>query len=182
METADAILKQAEVATTWVDCSRGSRAATRAACTAPLSEGEVAIRITAAPRDTATTSGQRSLGYSYVEPELGGTLATVFSDRVAWLAESSAVPRSTVLGRAVAHEVGHLLIGTNEHSESGLMRAVWTAGELARNENVDWMFTIADRDRLHRSRVGQDQLRLAERGTQTTPPAAGLQEPRSPES
>ena len=31
----------------------------------------------------------------------------------------------TILGRVTAHEIGHLLIGTNSHAPSGLMRASW---------------------------------------------------------
>jgi len=174
--TADAVLRQADVTATWVDCSKGSRLAARAACTTPLASGELAVRITPAPRDNAPAA-HRALGYSHVEAQVGGTLATVFSDRVAWLAASSGVRPSTLLGRAMAHEVGHLLIGTNEHSDEGLMRAVWTAAELSRNDRADWAFTAADRDRLQRSRIGDDQLRLAQRSTPpapTTPTSDGM--------
>jgi hypothetical protein len=161
METADTILRQADVTPTWVDCSMGSKSSTRDACTSPLGPSELAIRITAGPRQDAPATS-RPLGYSYVEPETGGTLATVFTDRVAWLAHASGARPSTLLGRAVAHEVGHLLIGTNEHSETGLMRAIWTAGELVRDERTDWMFTMADRERLHGSRIGREPWQLAE--------------------
>ena len=164
IETADAILRQADVAPTWVDCSRGSRHAARSVCTSPLSHDEVAIRITPGPKEEATTN-TRSLGYSFVEPTVGGTLATVFTDRVNWLARVSRAQRTTLLGRAVAHEVGHLLIGTNEHAATGLMRAVWTADELVRDERTDWMFTISDRERLRASRIGRDQWQLAQGGT-----------------
>ena len=161
MLAADSILREADVTATWVDCSKGSRLASHAACTDPLGSGELAIRITAGPREEAPTS-QRALGYSLVEPDVGGTLATVFSDRVAWLAASSAARYTALLGRAVAHEIGHLVIGTNEHSNAGLMRAVWTSAELVRDAHNDWLFTTDDRSRLHRSRVGQDQWRVAE--------------------
>jgi hypothetical protein len=97
-----------------------------------------------------------------VEPEIGGTLATVFTDRIAWLAALSRAKYTDLLGRAVAHEIGHLLIGTNEHSASGLMRAIWTAAELTRNDRDDWLFTTDDRARLHRSRMAPDQIRIAE--------------------
>jgi hypothetical protein len=36
-----------------------------------------------------------------------------------------------VLGRAVAHEIGHFLLRTDTHAESGLMRATIEAGEFA---------------------------------------------------
>jgi hypothetical protein len=30
-----------------------------------------------------------------------------------------------ILGHAIAHEIGHVLLGSSEHSSSGLMRAQW---------------------------------------------------------
>ena len=161
IQAADSILRQADISATWVDCSRDSALASQAPCTDPLRSGELAIRITAGPPETAPRE-QRALGYSLVEPEVGGTLATVFSDRVAWLASSSGVEHTALMGRAVAHEIGHLLIGTNEHSPSGLMRALWTSAELERDERTDWLFTTDDHARLRRSRLGREQMRLAE--------------------
>ena len=176
MQTADAILRQADVTATWVDCSNGARQASHAICTDPLGRGELAVRLTRAPEEKPkekkakqSPTVQRSLGYSMVEPAIGGTLATVFTDRVAWLASSAHSTYAALLGRAVAHEIGHLLIGTSEHSQSGLMRAVWTAAELARNERDDWLFTTDDRARLHRSRIGPGQIRMAESGADGDP-------------
>jgi hypothetical protein len=170
MQTADAILRQADVIATWVDCSNGARQASHTICTHPLGRGELAVRVTPAPAEKdpkgkqtkPSSTLQRSLGYSMVEPEIGGTLATVFTDRIAWLAALSRAKYTDLLGRAVAHEIGHLLIGTNEHSASGLMRAIWTAAELTRNDRDDWLFTTDDRARLHRSRMAPDQIRIAE--------------------
>jgi hypothetical protein len=35
-----------------------------------------------------------------------------------------------VLAHVMAHEVGHLLLGTNAHSPTGIMRPSWQAREL----------------------------------------------------
>jgi hypothetical protein len=35
-----------------------------------------------------------------------------------------------LLGHGIAHEIGHLLLGTQRHSSSGLMQAHWDAREL----------------------------------------------------
>ena len=132
-------------------CRWRIRRAVSVACTDPLGSGELAIRITEGPREEAPKA-QRTLGYSLIEPQVGGTLATVFSDRVAWLAASSDARYAA-------------LLGTSEHSPAGLMRAVWTSAELVRDEHHDWLFTIDDRSRLQRSRIGQEQWHLAESGT-----------------
>ena len=48
---------------------------------------------------------------------------------------------SVVLGRAIAHELGHLLIGTPRHSSRGLMRALWSQEELRGDRAGDWRFS-----------------------------------------
>jgi hypothetical protein len=169
VRTADAILRQADVGATWVDCSKGSSAVTSPGCTAPLTQNELVLRITKGPR-LDVSAVERALGYSLVEPEAGGgTLGTVFSDRVSWLSGVSHSSRPVLLGRAIAHEIGHLLIGTNEHATAGLMRAVWTADDLRKNRPEDWVFTVDDRTRLHNSRLGADAAIRMAAGTPDAP-------------
>ena len=162
LRTAAAILRQADVAATWLDCSPSSPSPS--ACRSPLARGELVLRIT--PSAAAQTPGRAALGYSLLTPDsAGGTLATVFSDRVSWLATAAGANRTTLLGRAAAHEIGHLLLGTNEHSAAGLMRAEWTASELSRNRGQDWQFSNRDRTRLRNSRApGGDDTQLADVG------------------
>jgi hypothetical protein len=146
-----------------------------AACSAPLASGELAIRITAAPADPSA-GNLRSLGYSLVEPENGsGTLGTVFSDRVAWLAGTARSQPQTLMGRAMAHEIGHLLMGTNQHSKKGLMRAVWSTADLKRNRRQDWLFSAPDAARLRKSRLVDDGNRIAQGGGSPDPEADNLQ-------
>lgn len=37
---------------------------------------------------------------------------------------------SQILGHAIAHEMGHLLLGPGPHARLGIMRGVWTAEDL----------------------------------------------------
>jgi len=60
---------------------------------------------------------------------------------VDWLARRAQYPRASLLGRAIAHEIGHLLLRSNAHTESGLMREVWTAEQVVRNRREDWTFS-----------------------------------------
>jgi hypothetical protein len=87
-------------------------------------------------------SGDDTLGYSYVDKVAHtGVLSTVLVDRVGRLASSTASDPATLLGRAMAHEVGHLLLGTAVHSADGLMRAHWSADEVRLNTWRDWSFS-----------------------------------------
>ncbi len=51
--------------------------------------------------------------------------AYVFVDKVKEFAVSQATPTAILLGHVLAHELGHLLLGTNSHSQSGIMRSYW---------------------------------------------------------
>ena len=57
------------------------------------------------------------------------------------MASHASTDFSAVLGRAIAHEVGHVLIGSSSHARSGLMRALWSQKELRENNPADWLFS-----------------------------------------
>ena len=92
-----------------------------------------------------------------------GSLATIYLDRVQELAALAAVDESELLGRAIAHEIGHMLIGRPDHSRTGLMRAVWVSGELRRGVPTDWLFSGGEAAELRRQ--------LASRMRAAEPPA-----------
>jgi hypothetical protein len=54
-----------------------------------------------------------------------------------------------VLGRAIAHEVGHALLGT-EHAESGLMQAAFNPSIIAESPSDRFQLTVAESARLRR--------------------------------
>jgi len=92
---------------------------------------------------------RQALGYSVIDvARRTGALATIYMDRVEQTARGAGADVTTLLGRAIAHEVGHLLLRSNEHSERGLMRAVWTEREMARNTPKDWVFDAPERRQL----------------------------------
>ena len=65
------------------------------------------------------------LGFALPCPESErGCLANVFYFRVQELGGGKTFP-SDILSRGMAHEIGHLLLGLNAHSRSGIMRAKW---------------------------------------------------------
>jgi hypothetical protein len=109
-------------------------------CHAPFGPRELALRIV---RSVAMDSRRPDLplGNALIDTEVGaGVLATVYIDRVDWVAERTGVPRDTLLGRAIAHELGHLLMATSIHYTRGLMREMWTPSEIRRRQERDWVF------------------------------------------
>jgi hypothetical protein len=104
----------------------------------PPKPHEIDIRIVNA---TALTP-PGALGSAAVDVvQRAGTLGTVYADRVAALAAATGADAGELLGRAVAHEIGHLVLGTVDHAPFGLMRATWTAAELRRSVPIDWRFS-----------------------------------------
>ena len=116
-----------------------------AACAEPLREGtEFVLRLMASP---ARSSGARhvALGSSLVDRgAASGALITADPDLVASIAQSANADFATLLGRSLAHEVGHLLLGQTRHSRSGLMRAVWSQDELRGIRPANWGFSRAE--------------------------------------
>jgi hypothetical protein len=107
-------------------------------CSGPVKPHEVVLRFVRSSRSSA----RNSLGFSLVDvSQRAGSLGTIYTDRVRALATQAGVEEGELLGRAMAHEIGHMLIGTSEHSRFGLMRAVWVTNELRRDQPSDWVFS-----------------------------------------
>ena len=137
---ASVILEGARLQAVWRDCA--------SACDDAPGPRELIVRIVAAPQGIVANS----LGCALVDLQDGaGTLATIYSDRINMVASRTGVDAGTLLGRAVAHEIGHLLLGTARHSASGLMRAFWSDRELERGMTADWTFSPDEVEGIVRS-------------------------------
>jgi hypothetical protein len=148
LKTAGTILSRADLDATWIVCTPARDARPQPGCDTSPASHELVVRLTHS--SPATDDGSRAFGYSLIDASTAtGTLSTVFVDRVDWLASTGKAARAEVLGRAIAHEIGHQLLGSNDHSARGLMRETWTADELTRNRPEDWQFSSAQRAALH---------------------------------
>ena len=118
------ILANAGITVVWLDIDPDSPT--------ELPVGAIVLRLqpTAGPKHDP-----KALGVA-LAPEIGdGFYATIFFDRVRERAADTVLIETgaslaAVMGHAIAHEIGHLLLGTNSHSGSGLMSAVWTVSEV----------------------------------------------------
>ena len=113
-------------------------------CTDRLQGNELVIRLIRGPL-TQDQIPLRALGYSSLDTRhLRGTLATVFPDRIRTLAHRANWPPGDMLGHAIAHEVGHLILGSASHADDGLMRPHWTASHTQNSVANDWAFRDAE--------------------------------------
>jgi hypothetical protein len=147
LAVAASIVSAASVELLWHTCSDPAGPASPSgarrthACETPLAPGELAVRIV---RSGAADDGSRRvlpLGDAMINARTGaGVLATVYLDRVNWMAEQTGADPRALLGRAIAHELGHLLMATGAHAPNGLMRPVWSQSEIRRRQVDDWVF------------------------------------------
>ena len=161
LRAATGVLLAAGIDLRWKNCDIAE------ACVRAPARGELVVRLVRTPSQTAartnqivpaTTptprgergSGRRNdtplvLGEAFIDTRARtGTLATVFVDRVELIAALSETDAAVLLGRSIAHEIGHLLLGTTAHSVRGLMRAQWTVADVRRHASGDWALTTED--------------------------------------
>ena len=151
---ADSILSRADIDVEWVNCPARRFGRASSACRVPPARTELVVRLMNAPGRDLAGASWRTLGYSVIDTTTGrGTLATLYIDRVTRLASGARMDRATVLGRAIAHEVGHLILGSNEHSETGLMREIWTEQQLAGGKPQDWLFLPSQSEQMRQARL-----------------------------
>jgi len=168
LEDAHDIFLQADVAMTWRDCSWQQQPLPNACRDVPAAN-EVLLRLVASPAPPASID-RVSLGTSLVDLEgAHGMLATVFPDRVSLVARVAGVAEAPVLGRVIAHEIGHLLLGVGTHGERGLMRGFWSRRSLQYGAPADWRFSASEsasmRSGLLARLLMQDSRQVAAVGT-----------------
>jgi hypothetical protein len=137
-------LAQANVTANWVDCRRDEHGVAPPPCLGVLERGELVLRIL-----DRTTRGPHILGTAIVQEDGPNVVASIYAASAKERSVKSGVPIATVLGRVAAHEIGHLLLGTNSHAPAGIMRATW---DLKRPHPSEWRFRDADADKI-RSRL-----------------------------
>jgi hypothetical protein len=141
---AQATLAHAGVASNWIDCTRRPDVEQPARCREVLEENEIVLRF-----QRVSPRGEHILGTAVVQETGPNVFASIYAHSILARSVKTGIPESTILGRVMAHEIGHLLLGTNSHAPTGLMRASWQL----RDPHPDyWLFTPKDAEKI-RSRA-----------------------------
>jgi hypothetical protein len=139
-DEAERIFRRAGIAVEWTEC-RVPGSAIGSACTEPLVPGrDLMLRLV----DRVPVEGGRvvALGESMLDREQrSGVLMTIDLFPVRTVAARTSAPMPTLLGRTIAHEIGHLLLRSGEHPRMGLMRALWSSDELRGVKPAHWEFS-----------------------------------------
>jgi hypothetical protein len=135
LAVAREVLSTASVDVVWTVCVPGT-------CLTPM-PGAFKIRLILSPK--GSDHDANLLGHSLINSHTGaGELATVFVDRTRRLAGGLGIDHLVLLGRTIAHELGHLLLATSTHGTAGLMREIWSRDELLGTRRTDWVFDPHD--------------------------------------
>ena len=115
------ILRRAQVDLTFLECKHGGSAR----CLQP-DDGHFSLRVVRRSQNLRS----EAFGVAFLDEVGHGTQADVFFDEVQRLSANTKVDVSELLGHVIAHELGHLILGSHAHSASGIMSPRWEASEL----------------------------------------------------
>jgi hypothetical protein len=153
-EAADLVFGHSGIHIIWHHCRGVLAVEPEATCGGEMQVNEIAVSLQpSGPR----SADEARMGYSIVTAE-GGTYARVIVPAVRAQAAECGVAFDILMGYAVAHEVGHCLLGPG-HSHAGLMRGTWTRAD------------ASDMSRLSLHLTKQEARRAAARLTLAEPAA-----------
>jgi hypothetical protein len=142
------VLSEAEQQATRIFDAAGTEIAWQECpCSGNLGSLDFMLRIV--PRLFGSTRNpfrEDNLGFAAVDED-GGILATVFYHRVEVLTRGGNT--SKLLGHAIAHEIGHLLLGSKAHTDKGIMRAYWSKDYLKSINRGQLLFTPEQVNLIH---------------------------------
>jgi len=132
----------------WVDCLTRHENVPSASCPPPQGRTHLNLRIL--PRGKKLK--EDSFGVAFLAVDGTGTYIDVFFDAVEKLHHESNTNPGRLLGHVMAHEIGHMLIGSHAHSNWGIMCPVWGRREL-RSIEMGSVFFTGDEARRMRTRL-----------------------------
>ena len=91
-----------------------------------------------------------ALGYSLPDARFGPH-AELFYNRIERDAVSTGTDVAVILGHAIAHELGHVLLGSSEHTTEGIMKARWGRTDHERAAKGCLNFTASQSDLIRRN-------------------------------
>jgi hypothetical protein len=134
---AEQILEEAGITAIWLDCPLPKiEGLSEGLCQQALKSNEIVLRVLTEPRhheyqdDVFGFSVLPVLASIYVEPA-----------RRRAVTDGANFELPAILGAAIAHEVGHLLLGEHSHSSSGIMQAKWGRNQVRAVNMGSLLFT-----------------------------------------
>ena len=154
------IYRHSGVEVSWMECAAEGVQGTSLTVCDPATAG-TAISVSILPPDMEGRMRESAglVGRGPVSGIAVGAHAYVFLHRVVEICDSGKYPQEIILGVLIAHEVGHVLLGSNSHWPQGIMSAKLSSADL-RLALDDLLFfdekqAATMRDRLAAQRVAK---------------------------
>jgi hypothetical protein len=168
-DEASHVFREAGIDLQWVDCQAASAMTIRPeqsrSCTEAVFPEHLHVRIV----KRSVGLSPETMGLSFLSADGSGCQADLFYEGIEGLREKSNASLASILGTVAAHEIGHLLLGTNSHASRGIMRAVWGHDELESVNRRALLFSEKESGRM------RERLRSVEARRKDAPLAFGGQ-------
>jgi len=139
---ASAIFSQSGIEVDWLVCGPANPAdfsPSTSPCSALAWPTHLSVRL----RPQALTVAADVFGEAFVDPHGQGVYSNVYYQNLLLSPNHPQLSNADLLGCVLAHELGHLLLGSNSHSSSGLMQSRWDASTLQSAARSVLLFTPA---------------------------------------
>jgi hypothetical protein len=146
-ERAASIFARADFDLVWVHCLRANPE-DALTCKQTDLPGHLALRIVP---DAARSTTDTVFGVAFLSRDGTGKYCDVFWKRAKDLSAVSNLDLGSILGSVMAHEMGHLLLGSKAHAVSGIMRGRWEGEERRRIAMGTLLFTPQQAKRMRRN-------------------------------
>ena len=150
-DEAIGVYRKAGVAISWVECkSARMKAEADPRCQDSPSATRLNLRIV----PHASKASDAVFGVAFLSAEGTGAYTDVSYNSVEELDQEWHAGLALVLGHVMAHELGHLLLGSNAHSRKGIMCPHWHEDELHLASKGSLLFS-ADQARFMRKKLAR---------------------------
>lgn len=125
------ILSQAGIEVEWLNCGTGGshvpdQFEQASPCSSIAYPSHLSVRILLSVKSVR----ENILGEAFADSEGEGTYINLFYRHLAKSNAQELLVEGDLLGCVIAHEVGHLLLGTNSHGPEGIMQGRWEEAQL----------------------------------------------------
>ena len=146
------IFRRAGIGLVWQDCAlTPDELLENPACEAVKGPTVVSLRILPRTMAERLQAGATAFGIT-LYPEGTGfpTTTNVFYERVTLLAALGVSSEAVTLGHVMAHELGHVLLGSGSHSRGGIMHVPWQAQDLRAAAVSQLFFSAREAKRMRK--------------------------------
>ena len=143
--SASKIFEVAGLGTTWREPSSKREDLEAGLRGDPWIQTNIALKIYTQPMIKELPLDEGALGFVL---RFETNSAVILYDRVQNLASFKRTDITSILGIAIAHEIGHLLLRSSEHSSQGIMRRNWPSTDLQSAAQARLRFTAEQSQRM----------------------------------